>query len=229
MQKKKITKFFGLIPAKGISKQIKKKNLLKIKGETLVSIAIKNAKKSKYLENIFVSSENKKILDIAKKLDVNLVRRPKKLSIGHVESKYLVLDFIKKNKNIKLNDFIVYLQPTSPFRTSDHIDKAIKIISKNKRNSLTSIVLFDSKIFKSLIVKKNKIKTVFKNDNTSKSRQKLPKVYLPNGSIYIFKVSAFLKIKDFPVHNSIQFLMSKNDSVDIDDINDFKKVLKRFK
>ena len=57
----------------------------------------------------------------------------------------------------------------------------------------------------------------------------LPKVYLPNGSIYIFKVSEFLKIKNFPVNNSIQYLMSKKDSLDIDSLEDFKEALKNFK
>ena len=226
--KQKKIRFFGLIPAKGISTQIKKKNLLKIKGETLVSIAIKNAKKSKYLDDIFLSSENQKILNIAKKLGINSVKRPKKFSTGHIESKYLVFDFLKKNKEIKSNDYIVYLQPTSPLRSSKHIDDAIKIILKSKRNSLTSVMPFDSKIFKSLIIKKDKIKTLFKNDNVSQSRQKLPKVYLPNGSIYIFKVLNFLKNKNFLVNNSIQYLMSKNESLDIDSLDDFKEFQKKF-
>ena len=165
--KQKNPKFIGLIPAKGISKQIKKKNLLKVNGETLVSITIKNAKKSNYLKDIYISSENREILNIGKKLDIKLVKRPHKLSNGHVESKYLVLDFLKKNKEINSNDFIVYLQPTSPLRTYKHIDEAVKIILKSKRNTLTSVVLSDSKIFKSLIIKNNKIKTLFKNENTS--------------------------------------------------------------
>lgn len=221
--------FFGLIPAKGTSQEIKKKNLLKIRGETLVSIAIKNAKKSKYLDSIFISSENKKILSIAKKLDIKLVKRPKKLSKGHVESKYLVFDFLKKNKDIRLNDFIVYLQPTSPLRTSKHIDDAIKIVLRSGKSALTSIMCFDSKIFKSVIIKKDQIKTLFKNDHSSQSRQKLPKVYLPNGSIYIFTVSEFLKNKNFPINNSIKYLMTKNDSLDIDNLDDYKEVLKRFR
>ena len=225
---KKDNKFYGLIPAKGTSQQIKKKNLLKIKGETLVSIAIKNAKKSKYLDSIFISSENQKILNIGKKLNINFIKRPKKFSKGHIEPKYLVFDFIKKNKNIKLNDFIVYLQPTSPFRNYKHIDESIQAILTSKSNSLTSIVAIDNKILKSLMVKNNKIKTLFEKGNISKSRQVLPKVYLPNGSIYIFKVSEFLKRKNFPINNSIQYLMSKKDSLDIDSLEDFKKALKNF-
>ena len=52
---------------------------------------------------------------------------------------------------------------------------------------------------------------------------------MPNGSIYIFKVSTFLKNKNFPVNNSIQYLMPKNVSLDIDSLEDFNEFKKRFK
>ena len=215
--------FYCLVPAKGISKSIPKKNLSKIKGKSLVELAVLSVQKNKYIKEIFVSSEDPKILAIAKKLKINPIKRSKKLSIGDIEPKFLVLEFLKKTRYIRKIDYIVYLQPTSPMRKSQHITSAIKeIINKNK-NSLTSVVKADNKILKSLILRNNKLYSVFKESNMSTSRQKLKNIYLPNGAIYIFRVSEFLKNNNFPVEGSLSFLMSQKSSIDIDTLDDLKK------
>ena len=216
------SKFYCLIPAKGISKSIPSKNLIKIKNKNLLEITILNAKKSKYINKIYVSSENKFILNLAKKLNVIPVKRSKKYSIGDIEPKFLVREFLKLNKNISRKDFIVYLQPTSPMRTFKHIDDAIKTLIKSNFNSLTSVRRIANKYSKFVILKNNKIKTLLVRNILTSSRQSLKKIYLPNGAIYIFKVSEFIKFNNFPILNSLAYLMDNKSSLDIDTKDDLK-------
>ena len=151
------TIFYCLIPAKGISKSIPNKNLLKVNGKSLLEISISSAKKCSFIKEIFVSSENQKILQIAKKLKAIDLKRSKKYSKGNIEPKYLVKEFLKKTKYIKKKDYIVYLQPTSPLRTSLHIKSAIEKVIKEKTNSLTSVVKVNNKILKSTILKRTNL------------------------------------------------------------------------
>ena len=220
--------FYCLIPAKGTSKSIPRKNLAKIKGKSLVEITILSAKKSNLIKEIFVSSEAKRILSIANKLGVNYIKRSKKYSVGDIEPKFVVLEFLKKIKYIRKQDFIVYLQPTSPLRKTKHINSAIKKILKKNKKSLTSVVESDNKIFKSLLIKNDNIYPILDESNFTTSRQKLNKIYLPNGAIYIFKVSEFLRKGNFPIKNSISFLMTKKFSQDVDTFNDLKIVKKNY-
>ena len=220
--------FYCLIPAKGTSKSIPRKNLAKIKGKSLVELTILTAKKSNLIKEIFVSSEAKRILSIANKLGVNYVKRSKKYSVGDIEPKFVVFEFLKKIKYIRKRDFIVYLQPTSPLRKTHHINSAIKKILKKNKKSLTSVVESDNKIFKSLVIKNDNIYPIFDENNFTTSRQKLNKIYLPNGAIYIFKVSEFLRKGNFPIKNSISFLMTKKFSQDVDTLNDLKIVKKNY-
>ena len=101
---------FILIPAKLSSSRLKRKNLRKINNKTLLEISIRFAHSLK-IKKIFVSSESKKILNIARKLNCEIIRRPKKLSKPNTEMKLVINHFIKSQK-INNND-IMLLQPTS--------------------------------------------------------------------------------------------------------------------
>ena len=120
------------------------------------------------------------------------------------------------------------MQPTSPLRTSLHIKSAIEKVIKEKTNSLTSVVKVNNKILKSTILKKNKIYSIFKESNLTSSRQKLKDIYVPNGAIYIFKVSEFLK-NNFPINGSTYFIMPRNESVDVDSLDDLRVIKKYYR
>ena len=113
-------------------------------------------------------------------------------------------------------------------RKTKHINSAIKKILKKNKKSLTSVVESDNKIFKSLLIKNDNIYPILDESNFTTSRQKLNKIYLPNGAIYIFKVSEFLRKGNFPIKNSISFLMTKKFSQDVDTFNDLKIVKKNY-
>ena len=157
-----------------------------------------------------------------KKQKINVIKRKKNLSTNKISANTLILDFIKnKDEQNHENTVLVYLQPTSPFRTNHHIDIAIKYFFSKKLRSLLSVT--DNKnFFKSLIKKNSYLRPYFNDDLVTSNRQNFQNIYSPNGAIYIFYFSDFIKNKKLTFHNSGYYFMNKIDSIDIDDKEDFK-------
>ena len=119
-------KIFGLVTARSGSKRLKNKNTLKLHKKPLFYWTINEAKKSKYLDNLYISTDDKKIkFFIKRQSKINLINRTKKLSQDGTKSEDVVSDFIKKVKSGY--DIICLLQPTSPYRRYFDIDNAISI------------------------------------------------------------------------------------------------------
>lgn len=119
-----------IIPARGGSKRLKNKNLLQICNLPMFLFVAKEAKKSKYFHEIYVSSESKKILELCKKNNIKFIKRPKKLSKDKTEKQDVIVHSIKiLRKRIKLND-IVSLQPNSPEFNHKDLDKAYQFFKK---------------------------------------------------------------------------------------------------
>ena len=224
-------KVIALIPARKGSKGIKNKNLLKINKKTLIELTIDNAKKSKYIDQIYLSSDSNKILKISELFkNVLTHKRSKSSSNDKSTSKDVLKDFISKNKRYTSEGIIlIYLQPTSPMKNHYHIDNAIKLFKKKKKNTLISCFEIDEgeKIFKSFILdKNNNLISSFKNKNIYANRQSFPKVLIPNGAIFIFKINKNF-IKDFlNLKNAIPYIMKKKDATDINTIQDYKNAKK---
>lgn len=213
--------FLALIPAKGKSISIKKKNLQKVKGKSLIDITIENSKKTKYLKEIYVSSEDRVILKISKSKGVNPIVRPKYLSKAKSKMIDVVIHAVKSIPIKNKNTFLVLLQPTSPFRNYKHIDKAIESMILNKKKSLISLVKSDFCIFKSVKINKAIIEPVFSNKFLSSNRQNFPETYIPNGAIYIFPINSIKRKTRSLVNKSFMpFVMNKKESLDIDNKQD---------
>ena len=217
----KKNRFLALIPAKGKSISIEKKNLQKIKGKSLIDITIENSKKTKYLKEIYVSSEDRVILKISKSKGVNSIIRPKYLSKAKSKMIDVVIHAVKSIPIKNKNTFLVLLQPTSPFRNYKHIDKAIESMILNKKKSLISLVKNDFCIFKSVKINKASIEPVFSNKFLSSNRQNFPETYIPNGAIYIFPINSIKRKTRSLVNKSFMpFEMNKKESLDIDNKQD---------
>tara|TARA_B100000886_G_scaffold22156_1_gene14091 strand:- start:10102 stop:10704 length:603 start_codon:yes stop_codon:yes gene_type:complete len=128
LNKKKI---LVIIPSKGNSKRLKNKNILKINGVPLVIRAAKEALKSKYVDELFVSSESKKILDICKKNNINTLIRPKKLSRSSTEKQEVVIHATKYfKKNYFKPKIVISLQCNSPEFNFRDLDNALFFFEK---------------------------------------------------------------------------------------------------
>jgi CMP-N-acetylneuraminic acid synthetase len=209
MNKKRI-KIISFIPAKKNSQDLKNKNLKKLNNLSLVELAILGAKKSKLINEIYLSSDSEKILKIGTKLNIDAIKRQKNLSTYSASANSVILDFIKnKIQNNQQEDcIIVYLQPTSPFRNNIHIDQAIKHLIKKKLRSLVSVTE-NKNFFKSLYKKKTTLNPFFNDNFVTNNRQNLKKVYSPNGAIYIFYSSDFIKNKKLRFTTTGYYIMNR--------------------
>lgn len=183
----------AIILARGGSKGIKNKNLIYINKKPLIHWSIKAALITKKIQNVWVSSDSKKILDYAKKNGALTIKRPQYLSNDKSSSEDGWLHAIKEIKKTKQIDYVIALQATSPIRGIKDLDEAINLFINNKCDSLLSTSKRDAhftwdKINNNLIPNYNlKLKR--------KRRQSINEKFIENGSFYIFSANKFLKNK----------------------------------
>lgn len=216
-----------VIPARGGSKGIKLKNLKKIINKSLLQITIDFSKSLKFADLITVSSEHPKILNVAKRNNLCLTIRNRKLS-GDRVSDFDVLRHAISNVERKTNnefDIIIYLQPTSPFRKLRDVKRATEIMIKKNYDSVWSINEVSCKFHPKKILgihKNKKLKLFTKSGEKIIARQQLKEIFIRNGLFYIFKKKKLLKEKKIYLKNIFPYLI-KHDYVNIDDRNDLKK------
>lgn len=216
-------KIVCLITARQGSKGIKNKNIKTIGGKPLILFPIKASKKSKYVDEVFVSTDSKKYQSIARKFGAKTpFLRPKNLSGDKVSSYSVIKHFLNYLKNNNLDfDILLLLEPTSPFTSSKDIDNSIKKLIKNykKADSLVSASKLDKFDRKSIFEIKNKLIVLKKNLNFLRRQDKKNEYFL-DGSLYISKISSFKKNKGFISNKTITILFQKWKSLEIDDNED---------
>ena len=188
-----------VIPARSKSVGIKNKNILKLNGLPLLAYSIKYAKKSKLVDEIIVSSDSKKYLEIAKKYGVEVpFLRSKKLSRDYVKDYPVIKEALVKSEKIykKKYDYVVLLRPTSPFREKGLIEKSFKLLKKHpKATSVRSVKKIDNHPYRSWSLKNNFIYGFVKNQHEPYNipRQKLPPIMFQTGDIELIKKNTLLK------------------------------------
>ena len=169
-------KIIAIIPARGGSKAIKKKNLRILKKKPLIYWSIKSAKESDLVDDFFLSTEDKKIKNVALKYGCKVIDRPKHLSKDSSKT----IDVIKHAIKITKADVIVCMQPTSPKRPKGIVDLCIKEYLKNKVDTLaTGRIIYNYEWGKYNNLARQKIKGWFWDD----------------GNIYILRARNILKNK----------------------------------
>lgn len=215
-------KILAIIPARGGSKRLPHKNILKLKDKPLIAWSIESAKNSKYIDKLILSSDDEKIIDVAKKFgcEVPFVR-PKELAQDETRSIDVVLHALKTLK--ESYDYVILLQPTSPLRTTQDIDEAIELCFEKKATSIIGVCEMEHSPLWANTLDETMSMENFLDDRYNNSRsQDLPTFYRINGAFYMSKVESVLKDETFFVKENIfAFLMSQEHSVDIDTKLDF--------
>ena len=214
-----------IIPARGGSKSIKGKNLYKFCGKPLIYWTILQAKLSKFVKKIIVSSDDNKILEYCSSLEIDTIKRPKDISGDEASSESALIHTVKKY-NLK-KELIIFLQATSPLRLPLDIDKAI-----TKANNSKNKVLFSASKLEDIIIweKSNKkLKCINADWENRIPRQLYKKKYLiENGSIYIFPAHHLLKEENRMSINMDIYYMKLWQSNEIDTLEDLKFCEKLF-
>ena len=220
-------KFLCIIPARGGSKGIKNKNIIKINGKPLIQFTIETAKKLKNYCDILVSTDSKKIKNICLKNKLDFYGfRPKKLANDNALTKDVVkYELLKIEKIFNKKYFgIVLLQPTCPVRDYKKILSGIKILKNKKYNSVLSISDVEGNHpYRMKILKNNLCKNLmnFKSENMT-PRQKLPKIYIRSGSFYIIERNYFLKNNSLVGNKCYGFKVKGLETTNIDTKKDLE-------
>ena len=208
--------FLAIIPARGGSKRLPRKNILDLSGRPMISWSIDAGLKSKYIDKVVVSSDDDEILDIAKKFKAETVKRPGELASDIATSNDVVKHTLE---NIEEHDYIVLLQPTSPLRNYKHIDEAIKLLEKKSADAIISVCKTDhTPLWSNTLQEDGSLESFIKDEVIDKRSQDLKDYYRLNGAIYICKRDNFLKEETlFLKENIYAYIMDKESSIDIDE------------
>lgn len=224
-------KVLGIITARGGSKGLPDKNLLKLAGKPLVSWTIEASIKSSLITTTLVTSDDERILKIAKSYeDVIALKRPDELAEDDTPSEPVIEHALlaMMSREEKFDSFVL-LQPTSPLRDSTEIDSALKLYYKKNAESLISVTEVDNKILKAFYEEDGFARTISRPEYPFMPRQSLPATYVSNGAVYIVNAELFLKYKKFYYEHTVLHKMTIDHSLDIDTEKDLIKAAKFLK
>ena len=213
--------FLGIVPARGGSKRLPRKNIIELGGKPLIYYSIKAAQESDYLNDFIFSTEDNEIKEIAEGLIGNKIsyKRPLNLSGDDVRNTETMIHALKwyEKEYRQLVDAIVLLQPTSTFRQSYHIDQAIKKFCSKNNPVLASV----SGPYKKRDVRIKKIDSngdLINYTNNDKNEG----YFTLNASIYIIEKQYLLKNNRFVDEKMTPYIMDEFSSLDIDNKNDYE-------
>ena len=212
----------AIIPARGGSKGLPGKNIKILAGKSLICHAIDEAKKSKYIDKVVVSTDDESIAHAAIECGAECpFLRPEHLASDDalVNDTYIyMLEKLSTEYEIDIPEFMV-LQPTSPLRTVNDIDGAIELFREKNADSVISYTEEIHPVSWHKFLDEN-LHFIDIFDQKMANRQELRKSYYPNGAIYIFKKEIIFQEKWY-TDKSFAYLMPRLRSVDIDTIDDF--------
>lgn len=213
-------KVMALIPARGGSKGIKRKNVKDLCGKPLIAYTILAAKQSCYIDGVYVSTEDMEIAEIAKRYGAEIpFLRPMKLAEDDSTTLDVVIHAVNNFINKKEWDALVLLQPTQPLRTVEDIDKTIEFFYQNGRKSTVSISeVNDSPVLMRYFDPNGELRKLLDMSSTVR-RQDMPKYYRVNGAVYINAIEEINENTSFN-DNQLGFIMEQMHSVDIDEEKD---------
>ncbi|MED1745802.1 acylneuraminate cytidylyltransferase family protein [Brevibacillus borstelensis] len=216
------SKIMAIIPARGGSKGVYRKNIRHIAGKPLISYTIDAALACPLIDQCIVSTEDEEIKRISLEAGVKVINRPLELATDTALSEDVVRHVLE-NCMAKgdLPKYFVLLQPTSPMRNEKHITDCIDFSMKVHSRCTVSVTEVEHHPYKTFY-EENGILIPLKNrQSLSKPRQQLPSVVRQNGAIYFMETVAFLEQNSFFVDPVLPYYMDENSSIDIDSERDF--------
>lgn len=217
---KDIKSVLGIITARSGSKRLPQKNIKLLKGKPLIAWTIEAGLTSKCIDRLILSTDDPEVAKIALEYGCDVpFLRPPELATDEASS----IDVVRHALAQVLGfTHIILLQPTSPLRRAPHIDEAFQLMCANNSSSCVSMrKTMESPYWMYTIREDGFIDSVTSN-LTNIRKQELPTTYIPNGAIFISRKDSFLCKNTFYGENTTPYLMSFEDSVDIDTIEDFK-------
>lgn len=215
----------AIIPARGGSKGILKKNIKLLNGKPLIAYTIEESLKSKYIDRVIVSTEDPEIAKISLKYGAEVpFFRPQELALDDTPGIDPILNVINtlKEKEKYFSDYTICLQCTSPFRKSYNIDEALELLSHNEENFVVSVCESEITPYWMKKIENGMLKDFMAYDKSYYRRQNLPTVYRLNGAIYAGRTDKISESKNWYNQSALSYIMKQSESIDIDNMLDLK-------
>ena len=221
-------KVLALIPARGGSKGLSRKNIMTLNGKPLLGWPIKAAKGSQYIDKIVVSTDDREILIMAIEQGADApFLRPAHLATDRATSFSVAEHAISYHERLNEQyNYIILLEPTSPLTQSRDIDEALELLDSNRHlaDSIVSVSKVESCHPAFLVsIANNGIIQPFVTEKISSTlrRQEISELYFFDGSLYISDIKIYLKKKSFIHERTLPYIMPKWKAFEIDDIVDY--------
>jgi len=197
-----------IIPARGGSKGVPKKNIKKIDGKPLLGYVIETTKKSKIFEHVVVSTEDDEIARIAKKYGAEVpFKRPKSLASDYAPMDKVLLHAVRTLYELNYDfDVFVWRDATTPFIKSEDVKKSIKLLQTKKAAIVTGVYRQHLNPYFNIVEKKPNgfLKLCKPLKIKARSRQEAPAVFQLNG-LYAYDAKKFLKIKKTDLSKTLPY------------------------
>ncbi len=224
-------KILAIIPARGGSKRIPRKNIRNFLGKPIIAYSIKTAIDSKLFDEVMVSTDGKEISKIAIKYGAKVpFFRSRKNSDDHAIVADVVHEVLINYQEIGRNfKYVFCIYPTAPFITAKKLESALKIIAKPKAKSVLCVTRFSYPIQRSLrILDNGKIK-MFWPKNVNVRSQDLELAYHDSGQFFVLDVKKFLPTKKIFTDDSFPLIIRESEVQDIDTEKDWALAESKYK
>lgn len=211
----------AVIPARGGSKGVPRKNIRDLAGKPLIAWTIEAGKQSTFIDRLILTSEDPEIIEVAKQFgcEVPFVR-PMALAADSTPGIDPILHALEQCKGY---DYVVLLQPTSPLRTAADIDAAIELMLEKNADFCVSVTEPEaSPYWMYNLDDEGKLKPLLEQEKFAVRRQDLPKAFALNGAVYIARTDKLKETKSFLTDKTVAYVMPRERSFDIDTEIDFQ-------
>ncbi len=219
-----VSNIIGIIPARGGSKGIPRKNIKLLRGKPLICYTIDAINDSELLTDSYLSSDDKEILLLARKYGMKTIKRPEELSKDTIPTVPVIqhaVNFLESK--IGLIEIIVLLQPTTPLKLGKDIDRAIRILQETGADSVISLKKVENGhpawMYR---LKGDKMISLWGDKYKYKRRQDLSPIYLRSGVIYVMKREIIMEQNTLEGKDSRGLVLPPERSINIDSLIDFE-------
>lgn len=219
----------GIIPARGGSKRLPRKNIKLLAGKPLIAYTIETALKSKYINKVVVSTEDAEIAEVSEKFGAEVIERPEELAQDTTKTAPVLVQVVEElEKNGYKPDIVVLLQATCPNKPVELIDGVIeKLINSSNDSVFNAFAMRCSMAMwnKDTNGKVHALYDYHTRPRWQNAAEECGTVYGETGAVYAIKIDAFKKHKDFIGENPDVFTFDV-ELVDIDTLSDFERAQK---
>ena len=217
----------AIIAARGGSSRIKKKNIKPFRGKPIIYYSIKAAINSKCFDRIIVSTDDKKIAQIAKNYGAEVpFLRTKKLAKNSVSNREVIVDVLKRLNLKKIPDYVCQIFATAPFLRPTDLNNSLKILKSNKSAEFCfSVVKFPHPIQRAMKITKNGRVKMFQPKFRKWHSQNLIATYHDAGQFYWGKTNSIIKNKITFSQISLPYILPRFRTIDIDEPEDWKQAI----